>query len=471
MSRLLLPSPPGVTALAAGAVLAFSGCVAGSSDAIDRTGRAAQPNQEAQSSQGAQADDSARRDVLDAVAGLLDTRATAALARDRDAWDATIASGDASDATTKASAAETTTTAASQSQRLRDEYPVYAALPWQTMRYEDPRLSDVPSARGRDSAPELTVRVTVVSQLRDIEGSEQRGSETFRARQTPNGWRLSGREDSADLSRPWLLPGTRVVTGTSSLVVGTADQATLEAYAADADSAVARVAQLWPNASLQRAGAPARRPLVVVPATSAGFDALRRGAASSRPHEMAALTDGPPGADGRAVADRILVDPVAMSRLTREGRAFVVTHETAHVTWRAHLAGQAPIWLQEGFADWVGYEGTGLAPEVIATDALAAVRREGVPGSIPSTESFSAAGAAIQSEYQRSWVLVDLLIAQHGLPKILDLIEVATTQGAPNDAERAADAALASVLGTSRAEVTSAWQQRLASLAGSPATR
>lgn len=410
-------------------------------------------------------------DLVAAATQLLTSRAAAAVGADRAAWEATIATEHGNDAGPTAATTPAAATPASgpsagdtREQRLRDEFDVFSRLPWLTLRYEKPVVTDAPTTTSRGAAPEHAVQVTVVSQLRGVESTEQRATETFSLRQTRDGWRLSGHSDAPNLARPWLAPGAHVTVGRSSLVVGTADPATLERYAADADSAVGTVARLWPKESLPR-------PLVVVPATAADLLALRGPSGSATPQEVAAVTDGPVGADGRSTADRILLDPTAMGRLTEQGKAFVVTHELVHVAWRARTPGQAPIWLQEGFADWVGYDGSGLAPEVIAAAAVEEVRRVGAPEALPSSQTFAAAGTSTPAEYQRAWVLVSLLIEQHGLAKVLELIETATVQGPAEAAEQAADQALESVLGISRSDLIAAWRQRLDELAArSPAT-
>ncbi|CAM5400541.1 hypothetical protein SGRIM128S_09041 [Streptomyces griseomycini] len=46
----------------------------------------------------------------------------------------------------------------------------------------------------------------------------------------------------------------------------------------------------------------------------------------------------------------------------RSGRQVVLTHETTHVATRAHTTAATPLWLCEGYADWVGYRGAGRAP-------------------------------------------------------------------------------------------------------------
>ncbi len=303
--------------------------------------------------------------------------------------------------------------------------------------------------------------------------------------------------------------------GGRSRLIGTVDAVTRAGYVTEADLAARRADATWPPSPGERI-----EPLtltVLAPATDEEFLALTGLSGDGARQRIAAVTDGPVGPTGRALADRIVLNPSAMDRLSPAGRAFVLRHEAAHVALRARLGGLQPRWLTEGYADWVAYAdparapgadivslpGAGIAsppdagiasapgsaqpPDAlldtpldapldqgltvhqVAVDALAAVRSTGPPQHLPTSAEFDEA-TSMAAAYQRSWLLVDLLVDRYGDARVRAFLAAATVpdgEGARAAADAAADAAFVRVLGTSRTEVTRAWVDRLVALARS----
>jgi hypothetical protein len=253
------------------------------------------------------------------------------------------------------------------------------------------------------------------------------------------------------------LPGARTVTGRFSSVSGTVDEATLTAYATMADRAVAQVGRHWTRAW-------PRRLTVVAPADTAGFRALvgRAGDLS----QVAAVTDGPlDPTTGLATADRIVLNPDAFATLTPAGRQFVLTHEGTHVAVRSSLAGAAPLWLAEGFADHVGYAGSGRRTAELAAALLAEVDAGKGPTRLPTQADFDPAQGEIAPTYLASWLAVDLVARRHGPATLQRFYEASAVDGSSAQAEAATDRAFVEVLGTTRAEFTRRWLSELAQLA------
>ncbi len=256
---------------------------------------------------------------------------------------------------------------------------------------------------------------------------------------------------------PTSLPGARTVTGRSSTVSGTVDEVTLTAYAAMADRAVAQVSTHWSRTW-------PRRVSIVAPADATEFRELVGRADDLS--QVAAVTDGPlDPATGLATGDRVVLNPDAFASLTPTGRQFVITHESTHVAVRSSLPGIVPLWLAEGFADHVGYAGSGRRTSELAAALLDEVDAGRGPTRLPTLADFDPAQGEIAPTYLAAWLAVDLVARRHGPATLQRFHEASAVDGSPARADVATDEAFVDVLGTTRAEFTRLWLSELARLA------
>ena len=123
------------------------------------------------------------------------------------------------------------------------------------------------------------------------------------------------------------------------------------------------------------------------------------------------LADGDPAVAGETVGTTVTLHRQAWAALTAAGRQEVLTHELVHV---ATDGIDAPLWLQEGFAESVALRGSGI-PDRVAGAELAAAP---LPDALPSDADFEATPAIA---YQESWLAVDLLRREHGDAWVLRL--------------------------------------------------
>ncbi|CAM3997878.1 basic secretory protein-like protein [Smaragdicoccus niigatensis] len=77
----------------------------------------------------------------------------------------------------------------------------------------------------------------------------------------------------------------------------------------------------------------------------------------------AAATVSDDMADGQVSGQRIVVSPAAATRLGRDELDVVLRHELVHVATRARTNPGTPIWVTEGFADFVAYRDRGPIEE------------------------------------------------------------------------------------------------------------
>ncbi|MEU3658907.1 hypothetical protein AB0E77_03960 [Streptomyces sp. NPDC032940] len=253
--------------------------------------------------------------------------------------------------------------------------------------------------------------------------------------------------------QPWDQGPVRVVRGTHSLVLGVGRSTeALRGYAELADQAVPAVSDAWD-------GDWARRIVVVVPESLEGMAGLLGSPASSY-RGIAAVTTGETGGREHAPADRVIVNPDAYGLLGALGKQVVLTHETTHVATRAHTTAATPLWLSEGYADWVGYRTDGRAPTEAAAELTRAVSEGRVPAALPTDEDFGFTGEAdeLARAYEGGWLACRMIADRWGEDR-LDAFYRAV--GAHDGRAGAVEDALRDVLGTTEEAFTARWRTYL----------
>jgi hypothetical protein len=253
--------------------------------------------------------------------------------------------------------------------------------------------------------------------------------------------------------QPWDQGAVRVVRGTHSLVLGVGQStATLRGFADLADRAVPAVSDAWD-------GDWSRRVVVVVPESLEGMAGLLGSPASSY-RGIAAVTTGETGGREHAPADRIIVNPDAYGLLGTLGKQVVLTHETTHVATRADTTAATPLWLSEGYADWVGYRDSGRTPAEAAPELARAVAEGRTPARLPTDEDFGFTAGAdeLARAYEGGWLACRMIANQWGEDR-LDAFYRAV--GAHDERAGAVEAAMSEVLGTTPEDFTTRWREYL----------
>ncbi|MFI2757328.1 hypothetical protein ACH5A3_00405 [Streptomyces echinatus] len=238
--------------------------------------------------------------------------------------------------------------------------------------------------------------------------------------------------------------------GARSLVLGTGGSgAGLKEFARLADRAVPAVSGVWGTDW-------SRRVVVLVPRTLAGMAALL-GSPAAEYRGIAAVTTGEAGGSGRAPADRVVVNPEAYAVLGDVGKQVVLTHETTHVATRPDTTAATPLWLSEGYADWIGYLGTGRTAREAAPELGRAVRDGEPPEALPADADFGFTSdpTKLAQAYESGWLACRMIADQWG-PDRLGAFYRAV--GAHGKRAGAVEAALRKVLGTTPEEFTGRWR-------------
>lgn len=366
---------------------------------------------------GRSATDTASADVR----RLLDRRAAAVLAGDAPAY--------------------ARTGAPAQLQRLR-------ALPLAAWSY---RLT----ALRRTESGEATADVELSYRVEGIDKAPVRAGRTLSLTERDDGqWYVDSDEPARKAGQQLWDQGTvAAVRGTRSLVLGVGQSPrTLRRYAGLADRAVPAVTQAW-------GGAWKRRVVVLVPQSLEGMAGLL-GAPASAYRGIAAVTTGETGGPVTAPADRIIVNPEAYGVLGDFGKQVVLTHETTHVATRTATTAATPLWLSEGYADWVGYRSTGRTALQTAPELARVVASGELPDALPRDADFGfgGEGAKLAQAYEGGWLACLMIADRWGEVRLGEFYRAV---GAHKQRAGAVEGAMAGVLGTTPAEFTGLWREYL----------
>lgn len=184
---------------------------------------------------------------------------------------------------------------------------------------------------------------------------------------------------------------------------------------------------------------------VVAAGTDEEFRAAAGGGPASQWADIAAVTvvDRVDPVRRVAVGQRIVFAPGA-AKMSAASLRIVLAHELFHYAARADTVADAPRWLTEGVADFVG-----RPPARVPTDTL-------LPIALPTDADLDVPGAQRSLAYDRAWWFARFVADTFGPPKLRDLY--LATCGI-----RHADMAAAGqdVLGASPAGLLTRWQQWL----------
>ena len=257
----------------------------------------------------------------------------------------------------------------------------------------------------------------------------------------------SGLDTQRDL---WDLGPVRSVSGETSVVLADARGATraqLRTIADEADLAVRDVDDVWP-------GEWSRRPVVVLPRSQEDMATLI-GSDGEGLAQIAAVTTGS-FESGLSRGDRIVINPAAWRILGKLGRRVVLTHEMTHVATRSSSVTSPPIWLSEGFADYVAYQATPVPTAIVASDVLDDVRDGKAPRRLPRDADFDASRGDISAAYEGSWLACRLIAERYGEKKLVALYEAVSDSSGPGWPDEMRD-----VLGIGQDELVREWRDDL----------
>jgi hypothetical protein len=251
---------------------------------------------------------------------------------------------------------------------------------------------------------------------------------------------LAGFGGGGRVSPVWLSGPVLVV------VAGSSDEA--DRYAVRAEAAVPVVRRVLPGW---------RRGLVVeVPASVDALEAAL-GADQGDYDQIAAVTTSADGSTAPSSPVHVFVNPDVFGTLRPTGAQVVLSHEATHVATGAWDS-RTPLWLLEGFADYVALRDVDLPVARSAAQIIAAVRRGGAPRSLPDEAAFGTRTPRLGATYESAWLACRLIAQESGEPALVGFYR-AVDRGSP-----LADA-LRSQAGLTVPELTADWLSELRELA------
>nr|WP_202885589.1 hypothetical protein [Kribbella sandramycini] len=251
----------------------------------------------------------------------------------------------------------------------------------------------------------------------------------------------------------WTLGELDVSEGDRSLVISLNSAAQAKAYVPLADRAVTSVSKVWGTSWPQKV-------VVVLPAKQSQMEYVL-GAAPNTYTQIAAVTMAELDAPQIGAPVRIVANPKLFVELGKQGRRIVLTHETTHVASTA-TASPVPLWLAEGFADYVAFEAVPVQDESAAKELLKAVRAGRVPTALPDTKAFAASSSSLPEAYESAWLACRLIAEREGEEKLVKFYRAVHTS---RSADGLSDA-FKTHLGMTEQQFVAEWQKYLKELAG-----
>jgi hypothetical protein len=251
----------------------------------------------------------------------------------------------------------------------------------------------------------------------------------------------------------WALGPIDVAKGEHSLVISLDSESDAKSYVPVADRAVESVTKVWGKDWRQKV-------IVYLPAKQAQMEYIL-GAQPNTYTQIAAVTMAELDTPQAGAPVRIVANPKLFVELGKQGRRIVLTHETTHVASTA-TASPVPLWLAEGFADYVAFTAVPVQDESAAKELFKAVRAGKVPASLPAAEAFAASATELPQAYESAWLACRLIAEREGQSK---LVKFYRAVHASKSSTGLTDA-FKSVLGMTEAEFVAEWQQYLKRLAG-----
>lgn len=119
--------------------------------------------------------------------------------------------------------------------------------------------------------------------------------------------------------------------------------------------------------------------------------------------------------DGQLTPDapvHVFVNPEVFGGLKPTGAQVVMSHEATHVATGAFTS-TMPLWILEGFADYVALRDVDMPVSKSASQIIGVVRKHGAPRALPSQDDFGTHTPTLGATYESAW-LANRLLARDG---------------------------------------------------------
>ncbi|SHF44990.1 hypothetical protein [Streptoalloteichus hindustanus] len=252
---------------------------------------------------------------------------------------------------------------------------------------------------------------------------------------------------------PWDFGPCRWLRTRHGLVVGhPGNEALAAAVGRELDGAVAAVSEVWGAAWPEQV-------VVLLPESPAELQAMVGPDFSLDGIAAVAVADRVDTRAGTVEGARVVINPRTAARLSPTPLRVVLRHEITHVAARGVTVDGAPMWLTEGFADYVGYRDSGLSPAQAAPALARGVRAGALPDDLPANRDFQAGGDQLDLAYQRAWSFAVHLTTRFGEQQLVRLYRRIAAAGPTGTSTM--DSILTEELGVRRADLLDSWRRHL----------
>jgi hypothetical protein len=311
---------------------------------------------------------------------------------------------------------------------------------------EDVDLRYVDELGGVDAAGKWSAIATATWRMAGFDQETVSAEIRVDFRSGPDGVGIAGLGGPGAVTPVWLDGPVEVRRTADTLVVAARDAAAYSRLARRAVLVVRRVLPAWAGGLV-----------VEVPRSPSALDAaldVERGTFTN----VAGVTAGADGSSGDDAPVHVFLNPAQMEGLRAAGAQVVVSHEAAHVALDAP-ASDLPVWLAEGFADYVALRDVPLPLTTTAAQIIRQVRREGAPRALPDDADFDEESRYFGASYEASWIACRLLAQRAGEAALVDFYRQA-------DGDADFEAAFRSAFGITEGRFTREWRDTLSDLAG-----
>ncbi|MDX6284864.1 MAG: hypothetical protein QOG53_349 [Frankiales bacterium] len=313
--------------------------------------------------------------------------------------------------------------------------------------------------RGYGAEDVAVLPVVLSYQIRGFDaGAVARGKVfTFVRRGTT--WSLASDADvkalavPAVLSDPWDVGPISVARGRWSLIIGgPADKKLLARVARLEDQAISTVARRWPDKWSHRVVVVvSRNKKLLAELFSEDPDSVKKVAAVAVPQFQVADINAWDSTVPRPVSARVIINPSDLDAATN---LEVLTHETVHVATFPIFHLGSPLWMVEGYAEYVSRR-----PDVISEQFFQLATKNKLPSHLPSNTAWrsTAVGPAF---YDEAWLACRFITRDWSEHKLIELYRklsaIDSTDSLADDAEQRI---IRSVLGISAATFAKRWKR------------
>ncbi|GAA3437777.1 peptidase MA family metallohydrolase [Kutzneria kofuensis] len=250
---------------------------------------------------------------------------------------------------------------------------------------------------------------------------------------------------------PWDFGPVTALRAKSGLVLTHPDDADLgRRIAGELDSDVAAVSAVWDQPW-------PREVAVLVPDSTDELKAFVGPEFAVDSIAAVAVADRVDNGNHTAIGQRVVLNPDNATKMPVASLRVVLRHEMTHIAARGYTVDGTPMWMLEGFANYVGYRDSGIPLPVAAADVAELERNGTPPTDLPSNGDFAADGDKINLAYDEAWTLTSFIADTFGQHALVTLY-LRIAGGSP---KADVGAQLHDVLGVDRAGLIAGWQDYL----------